>query len=95
LMLLSLDPLTIWRLSAENATLITSLVWLSNRRVVGQGTKATPSRSCGRSASIQSKKKDTAIGSLAWDSLLTTKTQLSYPVDGMNMSWFGHFKTAS
>ena len=34
LMLLSLDPLTIWRLSAENATLMTSLVWLSNRRVV-------------------------------------------------------------
>jgi len=34
LMVLSRDPDTIWRLSAENATLNTSLVWPIKRRVV-------------------------------------------------------------
>ena len=34
LMVLSRDPDTIWRLSAENATLRTSLVWPTNWRVV-------------------------------------------------------------
>jgi len=34
LMVLSRDPDTIWRLSAENATLNTSFVWPTKRRVV-------------------------------------------------------------
>merc|ERR1712180_468466 len=33
LMVLSREPDTIWRLSAENATLITSLLWSTKRRV--------------------------------------------------------------
>lgn len=34
LMVLSLEPETIWRLSEEKATLRTSLVWPTKRRVV-------------------------------------------------------------
>lgn len=34
LMVLSLEPETIWRLSEEKATLSTSLVWPTKRRVV-------------------------------------------------------------
>lgn len=34
LMVLSLEPETIWRLSDEKATLSTSLVWPTKRRVV-------------------------------------------------------------
>lgn len=44
LMVLSREPETIWRLSAEKATLKTSLVWPTNRRVVTPLGK-TPNRS--------------------------------------------------
>lgn len=43
LMVLSREPETIWRLSAEKATLKTSLVWPTNRRVVAPLGK-TPNR---------------------------------------------------